>query len=225
MSIKEKVQQIIQQAEAEKAAELRRQEEARLRLAIEAQKLSRQRETKERVLIEEGEKVVDALGFRNVLEEVFDLVKQEDPEVELRVHTGSVRYACMRLGNERILPRSLSVTSSSEPGFQVRQYTDFHSADTVGVFVEKFRSGYYEHITGLGVQWEIGDPDKIWIYAAELCNPGDGSYPFDLEKDLLLAKDPELLTKIEDRLAEHIANGRHRRVNYPSGDSLHNYGW
>lgn len=119
------------------------------------------------------------------------------------------------------MPRGLSVTSSSSGGFGVRQITGFHEAETVGVFVEKNRVENYEHITGVGVQCEVDDPDKIWIYAADLCNPGVGSYPFNLEKDLLLAKDPELSTKIEDRFANHIANGRHRRVIFPSGESSH----
>ena len=95
MGIKEKVQQIIQKAEAEKAAAARRHEEERLRLAIEAQELVRQREALQRVWVEEGEKIIETLGFRRVFEEVFDVVKQSDPEVELRVRTGSICYAFM----------------------------------------------------------------------------------------------------------------------------------
>lgn len=79
MSIKEKVQQLIQQAEAEKTAELRRQEEARLQLT----RLARQREETEAARFEKGKKVIEAIGVQRVLGEVLDVLKDNHPEVKL----------------------------------------------------------------------------------------------------------------------------------------------
>lgn len=73
MSIKEKVQQIIQQAEAEMAAKLRREEEARLRLAIEAQELVCQREVSEEIVLENGRKAFESLGIQGIMADVFDV--------------------------------------------------------------------------------------------------------------------------------------------------------
>lgn len=77
MSVKEKVQQIIQQAELEQAAKLRRQEEEHLQL-------NRQREALIAARIEKGKKALEVLGVQRVLGEVFDILKENHPEVKLR---------------------------------------------------------------------------------------------------------------------------------------------
>ena len=180
MSIKERVQQIIQRAEAEKAAELRRQEEGQRQWLAECQEKTRQWEALEKVRFEKGKKALEATGVQRVFVDVLGVLKEVDPEVELHIRKGFVS-----------------------------------SAETVGVFVEKDR-GEGETTTRLGVELEIDNPNKIWVKTA---------FEFvDKKDDLFLVKDPALLTKIENRLAEQIAQGSHRHFNpvYEPSDS---YGW
>ncbi|MBI2309532.1 hypothetical protein HYU89_01415 [Candidatus Collierbacteria bacterium] len=181
MSIKEKVQQIIQRAEAEKAAELRLQEEEQRKLLIEYQEKTRQQEALEKVRFEKGKKALEATGVQRVLVDVLGVLKEVDPAVELHIRKGIVD--CYDLKNK-------------EGGM--------YHAETVGFFVEKDR-GEGETTTKLGVELEIDNPNKIWVEAASVI--------VNSKSDLFLVKDPALLEKIENRLAEQIAQGRHRCFN------------
>jgi hypothetical protein len=62
MSIKEKVQQIALQAEAEKAAKLRRGEEEQRQSLIEYQKITRQQEALNKARFEKGKKALETTG-------------------------------------------------------------------------------------------------------------------------------------------------------------------
>lgn len=207
MSIKEKAQQIIQQVEAEKVAELRRRERERLQLAQEVEESIRQREVFESAILKNGRKFFDSLGIQGVMTDVLGVLKEEDPEVELRLRKSSIR--------RYFVTRSV---------FKGGSFEALSETETVGLFAEKKR-GDREITTRLGVEVEIGDPSKIWVTAAEEISR------FQVEKDmnenLLLVNDPELLEKVESCLARHIVLGHHTIYNYPGppDDSNLSGGW
>lgn len=151
MSIKEKVQQIIQQTELDKAAELRLREKERLQL-------NHRREALIAAKFEKGKKTLEATGVQRVFDEVFDILKTKQLDVELHF---------------REVP-----------------------ADNFGLFVEGNRVSGGK--TQLGVALSTDNPKNIWVISAK------GLYR---EEDIVSLKDPLLLVKIENCLAQHIANG------------------
>lgn len=215
MSIKEKVQQLVQQVEADKAAELQRLERERLRLAVEAQELVYQREILSKVNLEKGRKILDSLGVKGVMKEVFSELKEVDLEVELCLREGKIKRI-FALG--KTPTNLLTKTISLAPGLTA----EVHMANTVGYFVEKIRREG-EMTVQLGIELEIDDPGKIWITAAK------GPHPFqaveDVKENLLLTDDSRLLENMEIGIAKHIVNRRHLLLNSNDDTGWDSYGW
>lgn len=189
MSIKERFQELIQETEAQKAAEARRREEENRLWSIERQKEIRQqevRETLEKAKFEKAKKTLEATGVQRIFGEAIDILRKEDPEVKFQMKKG-LRY--------HFPAESKSVKGKEGNGEYV---------DTVAMVVEAQR-GMGETTISLGVQMEVDSPTKIYALSAK--NPHSTIYkaapPF-------IVNDKNLLPKLERRFAEIIIEGSHR---------------
>lgn len=215
MSIKEKVQQLVQQAEADKAAELRRQEEAQRQWLAECQEKTRQQEVLEKARFEKGKKALETTGVQNgvqrVLGEVFDVIREQDPEVELLIRKRR-RYQPPDSSTNitRKISKVLEIYQDEE-----KRDRDSEFVDTVAMVVEKKR-GEGKTTIRLGVEMEIDDPSKLWVISAL------GSFE---PGDMLRINDKDLLPKLEERLAHKIVKGLHRHFIHETEDNSLDFGF
>lgn len=144
MSIKEKVQQLVQQAEADKAAELRRQEESDRQWNVVCQERVRQYEALKADRLEKGKKALEDTGVQRVFGEVFDILREEDPEVELQIREGQRYYSSgSRSLTDRKYERDFlrALGSYGEKETEEREVKNGSFIETVVMAVEKERGG------------------------------------------------------------------------------------
>ena len=89
--IKEKVQQIVQQAEADTVAKKRRKEEDDLQWIAVCQERIRQYEVLKTDRLER-KKALEVTGVQRVFGEVLDILREEDPEVQLQIRGAKILF-------------------------------------------------------------------------------------------------------------------------------------
>ncbi len=218
MSIKEKVEQLAQQAEAEKAAELRRGEEANQQGIAACKEQVRQHEALKADRLKKGKKILEVIGVQRVFGEVLNILREEDPEVQLQIRKGYKYYSPGTISSadrkyNRDLYRAFGPFDEKRQNARVDEMGTF--VDTVAMVVEKER-GEGEITTMLGVELNVGDPGKLWVISA---------FGLSDQEDLLRINDKDLFQKLENRLAQNIAQGLHRHFNHVPEDSGTSYGW
>lgn len=218
MSIKEKVQQIIQKAEVEKVAELRWQEEGNRQWIAVCKERVQQYEVLKADRLEKGKKTLEDTGVQRVFGEVFDILRGEDPEVQLQIREGQRYYSpgsrsLIDRKYERNLFRALG--PHDEKAIERREAENGSFVETIVMAVEKER-GEGEVTTRLGVELNVGDPGKLWVISA---------FGLTEQRDLFSINDKDLLPKLENRLAQSIARKLHRHFNHVPEDWGTSGGW
>ena len=216
--IKEKVQQIVQQAEADTVAKKRRKEEDDLQWIAVCQERVRQYEALKTDRLEKGKKALEATGVQRVFGEVLDILREEDPEVQLQIREGQKYYSPgSRSLTDRKYERDLSRVLGPYDENKIEKREDEYGSfvETVVMAVEKER-GEGEVTTRLGVELSVGDPRKLWIISAF------GIYE---QEDILAINDKDLFPKLKNRLAQNIAQRLHRHFNHVPEDWETSGGW